>query len=259
MDCGTMTDHRENFSYHSPPPLRVALLRPHADEGTDTLLPALRDGGFQAQAISSTAELYQIMPVQRFDIVVVDDDASDNNGFNVARNLRAASPVGIVTLARHSTRRVAIRAMRSGADFHLGKPIDHDLLIAVLHSIGRRLTSQSTAMAIADSAASRKWWLDADGWKLVSPDGNKVSLTSAEHCIIKALVAANGQVVSRAQLVAAVSQRAHDFDPHRVEMIIHRLRRKVLDSTSNELPLRTVRGKGYLFSCDLPALNFLPR
>jgi two-component system, OmpR family, response regulator PhoP len=244
-----MTDHTEDFTYHSPPPLRVAVLRPPADQRIDTLLPALRNSGFQTCTVSSTDELYKIMPTQRFDIIVVDADDSDDNGFNVARTLRATSLVGIVTLARHSTRRVAIRALRSGADFHLGKPIDPDLLIAVLHSVGRRLNSQSTK-AIADGAASRKWRIDADGWRLVSPDGNKVALTSTEHSIIKALVAANGQVVSRAQLVAAVAQRTHDFDPHRVEMIIHRLRRKVLDGTSDDLPLRTVRGKGYLFSCE---------
>jgi DNA-binding response OmpR family regulator len=41
-------------------------------------------------------------------------------------------------------------------------------------------------------------------------------------------------------------KNVHDFDPHRLEMLVYRLRRKCLQLTGQELPLRAVRGIGYV-------------
>jgi DNA-binding response OmpR family regulator len=52
--------------------------------------------------------------------------------------------------------------------------------------------------------------------------------------------------VSRDTLISRLTQDIHDFDPHRLEMLIHRLRRKVVSVTNEPLPLDAVRGVGYV-------------
>ena len=59
------------------------------------------------------------------------------------------------------------------------------------------------------------------------------------------LLVAPGEVVARDELITVLTDSAYDFDPHRLEMLVHRLRRKVSNTLLLSLPLRTVRGIGY--------------
>jgi len=55
-----------------------------------------------------------------------------------------------------------------------------------------------------------------------------------------------GEAVSRETLIAALTPDIYDFDPHRLETLIHRLRRKVSSGTREALPLRALHGVGYV-------------
>jgi two-component system, OmpR family, response regulator PhoP len=98
---------------------------------------------------------------------------------------------------------------------------------------------------VADAPVSR-WQLEADGWRLVSPRGKIVALTAIEQCVLMTLMNTSEEPVLRESLIQALNHSSYDCDPHRLEMIIHRLRRKVLSQAKEMLPLLTVRGKGYL-------------
>jgi two-component system response regulator PhoP len=74
-----------------------------------------------------------------------------------------------------------------------------------------------------------------------------------EQCVAMTLANGRGKPVSRDLLLRALSLHIHDVEPHRFEMMIHRLRRKVLAITGETLPLVTVRGSGYLLHCDSDA------
>ena len=51
-------------------------------------------------------------------------------------------------------------------------------------------------------------------------------------------------------LIGALTSDIYEFDPHRLEMMVHRLRRKAQDAAGQPLPLLTSRGQGYLFASD---------
>lgn len=93
---------------------------------------------------------------------------------------------------------------------------------------------------------STAWKLDAGEVSLVSPKGQHVPLTPAEFAVLGLLLATPGHQVSRDTLIAAVADDADAFDPHRLEMLIHRLRNKVLDTCGERPILRAVRGEGYV-------------
>jgi DNA-binding response OmpR family regulator len=88
--------------------------------------------------------------------------------------------------------------------------------------------------------------LHANGWSLVAPGGGAVALTQAERSVLGLLLAHSGEAVSRETLIAALTPDVYDFDPHRLETLIHRLRRKVANGTREALPLRTLHGVGYV-------------
>jgi DNA-binding response OmpR family regulator len=224
------------------PRVRVALLEDDTELRERILLPGLRDYGFEAVGAGSAAELERVLQAGPVDIVILDVGLPDDDGFLVAQRLRNRSPVGIVMLTGRSARSDRIRGLTEGADAYLSKPVVLDELAATLHSLSRRLL-----MAAAEPAGEPgRWRLGADGWCLLSPANRSIALTQAERLVLVRLMQSPGTPVTRDELIAALTDDAYDFDPHRLEMLVHRLRGKIADHGGESLPLRAVRGVGYV-------------
>lgn len=232
---------------------RVAVLEDDCRLREEVLVPGLLSFGFEAVGIGRAAELYRRMPAERFDLAVLDLGLPDEDGLSVARRLRDCSDIGIVVLTGRTAEHDEIRALAAGADIYLRKPAGMALLAASLRSVGRRLPGAARLAPTArDSAAAEHlpsggWRLAFDGWCLLSPAGETIPLSSSERCILRPLFAAGGAAVAREALIAAWQGDHPEFDPHRLEMLIYRLRRKAKALGVPVLPLITVRGSGYAF------------
>ena len=214
------------------------------------LVQGLRKQGLDTHGAGNAAELYRHMLAKPFDIVVLDMHLPDESGLAVTQHLRAISNVGIVVFTDWNNRRHHAEMLHAGADVCLTKPADVATLSATLHSLARRLSTRPSLSAVADDANMLPWRLEDRSWRLVSPRGKFIPLTAAERSVLTMLVSEDGQPVSRESLLHALNRSAQGFDPHRLEMMIHRLRKKALAQTGERLPLLTVRGVGYLLACD---------
>lgn len=225
--------------------LSIALLEDDVELREQILLPGLRHMGFDVTGMASAAELYLQLPQTSFDILILDVGLPDQDGFTVTRYLRSSSSIGIVMLTGRSGAADRVHGLSMGADAYLAKPVNLDVLAATLLSLGRRLGHVATA---ATPVLEQRpcWRLHSNGWSLVAPGGGAVTLTLAERCVIGKLMAKAGEAVSRETLIAALTPDIYDFDPHRLETLIHRLRRKVSTLTREALPLRALHGMGYV-------------
>ncbi|SEO98603.1 DNA-binding response regulator, OmpR family, contains REC and winged-helix (wHTH) domain [Luteibacter sp. UNC138MFCol5.1] len=219
-------------------PPRIALVEDDLALRDGILMPGLRGYGFDCVALGSAAELDAAMDGGAFDIVILDVGLPDTNGFDLAQRLRRASRVGIVMLTGRNGSADRIRGLNDGADAYLAKPVDLGELAATLHSLLRRLRPEPSP--------GGGWRLDANGWCLVSPGDRRVALNEAERKVLALLMATPGAVVSRDDMAAALTGDIYDFDPHRLEVMVHRLRAKIADRSGEALPLRAVRGSGYV-------------
>lgn len=244
------TTHRRSAT-----PARVAVLEDDHDLREDILVPGLRDFGFDITAAGTAAELYRHMLKQSFDMVVLDIGLPDEDGLSVVRHLRELSDLGIVMLTGNHGRLDRIQALRDGADAYLSKPADIELLAATLHSLSRRMRRNMeevpSALSVMADDARGLWRLDTDGWCLVSPRNGVIALTVPERSLLHVLIAAAGTPVGRETLISALTEDVYDFDPHRLDMLVHRLRRKISDQTGEASPLLTARGAGYVFVAEM--------
>ncbi|KAB7769940.1 response regulator transcription factor [Xanthomonas maliensis] len=228
--------------------MSVAVLEDDALLREDILIPGLRDFGFRVSGAGTAGELYRLMLHQAFDLVVLDLGLPDESGLSVVTHLRSLfAGLGIVVLTGNRGRSDHVRALHGGADAFLRKPADPEILALTLRNLAQRL-HPAAAPAIAPRLA---WRLESDGWCLLAPDGKVMVLTALERCLMRCLDAQRGQAVEREALVSALEATTGDFDLHRLEMLIHRLRRKAARLTGDQmpaLPLLSARGLGYLLA-----------
>ena len=209
------------------------------------LVPQLSDYGLHVAPLGSAAELYQTLQHTHVDIVVLDVGLPDEDGFAVTQRLRTLQPhIGIILLTGRGDTPNRVRGLSEGADAYLAKPVEIEVLVATIQSVARRVSQGGNVPSLSKS----RWHLDPRGWKLTDPQGTSVLLTKSERKFVACLLANEGEVVTKETLILALTEEVHDFDPHRLDNLIHRLRRKVKMATSMPLPLASIHGEGYVWA-----------
>lgn len=216
----------------------------------EILLPGLHDYGFDVAGAGSAGELYRTLLARRFDLAVLDIGLPDESGLSVVGHLRQLLPdLGIVMLTANSAREDRIDALSQGVDAYLQKPADVEALALTLRNLLRRLRGAVAATPLRASIPGY-WQLQSDGWCLAAPGGRIAALTVSERSVLRQLDLCRGQAVSREKLIASLVEDINDFDPHRLEMLVHRLRRKAAGIAGDgpAFPLMSSRGLGYLLA-----------
>jgi DNA-binding response OmpR family regulator len=229
---------------HPGEPLHLILLEDDEVLRDRILAPKLRQFGFEVTAVGRVTEMAAAIERGKPDIVLLDIGLPESDGFAVARWLRAEIPdIGIVMLTGRSENIDRIRGLSEGADAYLSKPAEIDVIVATLQSLARRLKIHPVQSAIMSS-----WRLDSDDWILLSPGNGRVTLSKTERCLLEKIMQHPNQVISREALISTLTDNVHDFDPHRLDSLIHRLRRKVLATLGESFPLDVIYGQGYLLA-----------
>jgi DNA-binding response OmpR family regulator len=222
---------------------RLAIVEDDEELREKIMLPALRLAGFDAVGLASALQLYRMWTGSPFDLVLLDVGLPDDDGVEIARHLRGLSPsIGIVMYTGHGRSVDRLRGLNAGVDAYLVKPLEMNEVIATLHNLHRRLASSGPPQG----AGGNGWSLDHQGWRLLTPDGGTVALNQPERQVLAVLAAAPGEPVRRDALIAALTSDTDEFDPHRLEMLVYRLRRKCRETCRATLPLRAIRGVGYM-------------
>ena len=226
---------------------RLAVVEDDAELREQILLPVLRAAGFDATGLDSALQLYRSWAGSPFNLVLLDIGLPDDDGVEIARHLLELSPSpGIVIYTGHGRSLDRLRGLRAGVDAYLVKPLDMDEVVETLRNVHARLAAPAGQVPHA-AALAGCWSLDRQGWSLTAPSGSTVSLSQAERQVMALLVASRDAPVSREVLIAHLTGDVEGFDPRRLEMLVYRLRQKCRQACGEDLPLRTVRGAGYLF------------
>ncbi|WP_408953388.1 response regulator transcription factor [Lysobacter sp. Hz 25] len=211
------------------------------------ILHSLQMRQFAVVECANATALYRNLLSSPCDIAVIASDLPDDNPRTVALHLRQHSDIGIVMLDADTGNGCQTESYREIADACFPKPVDLDGLAAVITAM-HSLQHHMRAMPSRSSAGLSEWELALDGWTLRTPDGSSIDLSAPERSVLLRLVntGAGGHPVSHDSLIGSLTSDVYDFDPHRLEMLIYRLRKKVALMSPLPLPLRAVRGMGYL-------------
>lgn len=112
----------------------------------------------------------------------------------------------------------------------------------------------SLARRLELGGVSGDWLLDEVKRELVAPVLPPIELSAQDYTVFKVIFDGEGRSVSKKEIVAALGEDFLSYDLRRLDTQINRLRRKVLDATGADLPLKTLRSEGYQF-CGAMALR----
>lgn len=240
-----MREHTEDV-----PRLRVAVVEDYLALAEE-VQEYLTGEGFDTRAVDSAEGLNQLLRSWSAEIIVLDVGLPDEDGFSIATRLRRMMPdIGIILLSARITSRDRVEGYNAGADVYLTKPARMEELAAVIRNLAARIQPGRRGIE-----ASPQWTLHLVQQYLLTPDGQKLDLTSAECSVFYALLMAPGQCVESWRLMemSAEQNLVDGGSKNQLEAVISRLRRKLRPFVGDDNPLRAQRGQGYrlCLSCRL--------
>lgn len=234
--------------------LRLLLVDDDA-ELCELLAAVLRDMGSDVQTAYNVAAAMRGLDGAAFHLVILDVQLPDGSGFSIASHLRRHEPkTGIVMLTRLTEPSWQVAGFDIGADLYLPKPVSPDLLCAAVRSLACRLFYRQGEVKSNPNLPTLSppgvWRLADNDWRVYAPTGQWIGLNPAERALLRTLFARARSVVTRKDLLGAMADGEENLNEHRLDMLVHRLRRKLETNDLPRLPLQSVRGQGYVLMVD---------
>ncbi len=204
----------------------------------DMVSDALTFAGYSIAVASDGLSALNALRVQRPDLVILDVNMPEPDGFQVARSLRSTYPdLPLLFLTARSDIEDLRAGFESGGDDYLTKPFRLEELRLRVDALLRRTgrgRQTSTELTCADLVLN-------DDQHRVFRGGEEIGLSPVEYRLLRYLLENVDQVLSRAQILEAVW--SYEYGDSVIETAVSQLRKKVDDGRPKLI--HTVRGFGY--------------
>ena len=181
------------------------------------------------------------------DLVMLDVMLPGKDGFEVCRAIRPHYRGVILMLTARDEDFDQILGLEMGADDYIAKPVQPRVLLARIKALLRRLPSAEAPASEAEKMIFGQFNI-SQSTRTAMLSGQNIDLTTAEFDLLWLLASHAGNVLSRDDLLQELRGIGFDGLDRSIDARISRLRKKLNDDPENPTRIKTVRGKGYLFS-----------
>ncbi len=219
------------------PPIKLLVVEDHLallDVTVDTLAAC----GHVVVGIDSAEALDELPARFLADIAVLDVNLPGEDGLTLARRLRHIQPgIGIIMVTAFNALAQKIAGYEHGADIYLTKPTAPEELCAAVLALARRLRSDP-------GARPPDFTLDAANHLLRTPQG-ELLLRNTESTLLRALLMAPDHTLEIFQALEQLDKSIDVNGKAQLEVLVSRLRSKLVAHGAPPVPIRALRGKGY--------------
>ncbi|MEV6305165.1 response regulator transcription factor [Actinoplanes sp. NPDC051861] len=214
-------------------------------EDEEDLAEGLRVGlsrtGYAVDVAADTAQAWDRLTVNEYDLMLLDVNLPDGDGFALCRALRDGevhtpgdSELRVLMLTARGNLTDRVRGLDGGADDYLVKPFHLAELLARIRALLRRDTNGGTATLTVGGLVLNS------ARRTVTLHGEPVSLTPKEFGVLEYLMSRPGRVVSSEELLEHVWDANVDPFTQTVRVTVGTLRRKL-----GEGSIETLISRGY--------------
>ena len=204
----------------------------------DILEEYLRREGYATERAMTGLRALELWRAARPSLMLLDLMLPGMDGLEVARRVRAESPLPIIMLTARDEEVDRLVGLGIGADDYVVKPYSPREVVARVKAVLRRSGGEVNVPTLHRAGPLS---VDTAAFE-VRLDGQPLDVTVAEVRLLSALARTPGVVRTRAELLSALGGLERGTDERGVDAHVKNLRRKLGEHA--EL-LETVRGVGY--------------
>lgn len=211
-----------------------------------TLQDTLESEGYAVIVSEDGEHAVELVKEHKPDLMLLDIMLPGKSGYDICkevRDLKFSFPIIMLTAKDQEIDKV--KGLNLGADDYLTKPFGVKELLARIQARLRRsgTYSSSTDVEIIKLGSVKIDLLESEA---VFPDGTANELTAREVELIRYLLSAGGEPVSRDELLEKVWRYEYSTNTRTVDVHISKLRAKIEIQPEDPRYLITLHGVGYL-------------
>ncbi|MEK4851391.1 response regulator transcription factor [Paenibacillus sp. FSL H7-0756] len=202
----------------------------------------LAQWSYEVYGITNFGKVLQEFTEVKPDLVVIDIQLPQFDGFHWCRILRSHSKVPIIFLSSRDHPSDMVMSMQLGADDFIQKPFHFEVLIAKIQAILRRVYNYSM------EGTELKTWRGAAiefVKNTVTGSGGAALLTKNEMLILKILLERKNTIVEREEIITSLWDNEHFVSDNTLTVNVNRLRKK-LEPLGLDTYIETKVGQGYM-------------
>ena len=203
----------------------------------------LKEAGHNCIHMASGRDFMSLLRRDTFDILVLDWEVPDMNGYAVLEEVRASgnrTPVLFAT--QRDDESSIVGALSQGADDYMVKPTKQAELLARISALGRRAgvseMDEETALSVGP------WTVDRSRRQILL-DEDAIKLTDKDYELACYLFQNVGKLMSRAHLLEKVWGIMTPIESRTVDVHISRIRRSLHIRPERGYRIKTVYQHGY--------------
>lgn len=205
---------------------------------------ALKQNDIVFVAAYTLQEAWNLFETEHPEMVLLDINFPDGNGFDFLRRLRQVSEIPVLVITANDMELDEVKGLTLGADDYITKPFSLMALRARVENIRRR--TAKTGAFVYEKSGFRFDFEMLD----FRVNGQEIALSAAEQKLLKLFVTHPGQTLPRDMLVEYIWIDGTEYvDENALSVTISRLRRK-LAVKGKECPISTVYGVGYVWNME---------
>jgi two-component system OmpR family response regulator len=219
----------------------------------ELLAQNLSKNGFRITTVANGKQMRAALLVATFDLVILDLMLPGEDGLSLCRELRSGKfrtmPILMLTARADETDRVV--GLEMGADDYLTKPFASRELVARIRAVLRRTHMLPPNLNTAETSnmiVFGEWQLDTTARHLIDANGTMVSLSGAEYRLLRVFLDHPQRVLSRDQLLNLTQGRDADLFDRSIDLLVSRLRQRLMEDAREPRYIKTVRNEGYVLS-----------
>ena len=207
----------------------------------------LRREGFEVTGVEDGHAMFEWLAHHQADILILDLMLPGDDGLTLARRLRAQSDMPIIMLSARGEDIDRIVGLEVGADDYLAKPFNPRELLARIRAVLRRHGGVPAEQQDENIAEFGSYRLDL-ATRQLARDGTPVTLTGSEFDLLRIFVGHPNRLLDRDRLLDLL--RGYERNPfdRSIDVQVARLRAKIEPNKKQPRFIRTVWGRGYMFT-----------
>ena len=182
--------------------------------------------GYEVVVSDDGSKALWMIEVERPDLVILDLMLPGADGFELCREIRERSPVGIIVVSARRGEHDKVSALNLGADDYITKPFGVEELLARITATLRR-TRPVTAPAAEDPRIEIGDVVIDLAAQLVTRAGKAIHLTPTEFALLRELALNRGRLLSHSMLLRRVWGVGYETETEYIRVYVRRLRAKL--------------------------------